>query len=167
MHFLTWDTGILAALGVLLAYSLFIRKHKSLATLVSLYIAYLVAATWGDQVYQLFTGQRTALGGVWIKANATPAMVEVGILILVTFLLSSFLKLGGRRSKYGALEIIAYSIATLALGVMFVVSFLDPVSRAHVLSISKIVPYIYTWKQWVLGVPVLMMVFFGIYSEDD
>ena len=167
MRFLTWDTAILASLGVLLAYSLLIRKHRSLATLLSVYVGYIVAATWGSRIYDLFNGTRTIPGGVWIQANTTPAVVQSVLLVVVTLLLSSFVKLGGRRSKYSMPEVAVYSVATLALAVVFIVSFLDPAVRDHVLATSKIVPPLYTWRQLVLGLPVLLMVLAGIYLNED
>lgn len=164
---LTWDSGIVAALGLLLAYSLLIRKHKSLATLVSVYVGYAMAMLWGERISQFFSGDRVFLSQVWIKANASPFLVKSIILVLVAFLLSSFIKLGGRRSRYSAIEVSAYAIATLAITVAFIVSFMEPAMRQQVLSASKIVPYIYDWREWIICAPVFLIVFFGIYGNDD
>ncbi|MEI6477480.1 MAG: hypothetical protein WCO52_00625 [bacterium] len=167
MNLLTWDTGIIASLGLLLAYSLLIRKHKSLATLVSVYAGYVMAAAWGATITQLFTGDRVIFSSVWIKANASPWVVQSFLLVLVAFLLSSFIKLGGRRARYSAVEVTAYAIATLALAVACIVGFMPPPVLAHAEAGSKILPYIYQFRPWIMVVPVFVIIFFGIYSNED
>ena len=167
MKFITWDTGIIAVFVVLLAYSLLIRKHKSLATLVSIYIAYIMASAWGGQIASFFAGNSLLLNRVWIRASLSPVLVESAFMLLIAFLLSTFIKLGGRRSKYTSIEVIAYATSTMALAVMFIVSFMTPEIRDHTCSISKIVPFVYHWRQWILVVPVFLMIFFGIYANED
>lgn len=163
----TWDFGILAALGVLLAYTLLIRRHKALATLLSVYIAYLLAATWGTTVTEFFSGDRVILKSVWIQANATPFAVQSVLLVVFTFLISAFMKLGGKRSKYSMVEVIMYAVSTLALTVMFMLSFMTPEVRDQAIHGSKILPYVYQWREWILGVPVIAVIFFGIYTNED
>ena len=167
MKLITWDVGILAALGILLAYSLLIRKHKALATLVSVYVAYVMTSIWGDRIAQFFTGDRVIFHQVWINANTSVLTVQVVFLAVVTLLLSSFIKLGGKRARYSMVEVGVYSVCTLALGVVFVLAFMTPEARAHVLHVSKIAPFLYMWREWVLVIPVFAMVFFGIYGDED
>ena len=167
MKFLTWDAGLLAGLGILLAYSLLIRKHKALATLVSCYIAYVMTTLWGDQVSQFFSGNQVLFNQVWIKASASPYMVSAIMLIVVTLLLSTFLKLGGKRARYSSVEVVVYAVSTVALIGVFLVSFMNPTMRAQVFASSTILPALYTWRQWVLLLPVFAMVFFGIYGNEE
>jgi hypothetical protein len=167
MRAVTWDIGIIAAVALLVAYSIFIRKHKSLATLVSVYIAYFIATAWGDKIAAFFSGDRVIFNNVWIKANATAFSIEVALLVLFTFLLSSFIKLGGRRSRYSLIEVGVYGICTVALGLMFILLLMPDPLRQSVLQNSHIVPYIYNWREWVLVVPVFVMIYFGIYGNDD
>lgn len=167
MKFLTWDTAILVIFGLLLAYSLLIRKHKSLAVLVSLYIGYVMAITLGPQISDFLSGDRVFLGQLWINANASPFMVKSILMILIAFLLSSFVKLGGKRSRYSAFEILVYAVATLALGTMFILSFMDPAMRNQVLASSTIVPWIDRFQQWILVAPVFIVIFFGALGNAD
>jgi len=167
MHFLTWDTGIVAALVLLLLYSLVIQKHKALSVLLSMYVAYVVASTWGDQVVDFFLGSRTLPGGVWVKANLAPYEVRVGLFVLATIVLASFVKIGARRAKYGTLEVVAYSVLTIALGALFILFFMDPTSRALAVSHSRLLPLVIMFKQWILGLPVVAMVLFGIYGSEE
>jgi hypothetical protein len=167
MRSLTWDIGILAVCAILVAYSIFIRKHKSLATLVSVYIAYFIATSWGTKIAAFFSGDRVVFNNLWIKANATPFSIQVALLVLFTILLSSFVKLGGRRSRYSLAEVILYSISTVALALMFIMLLMPDPLRESVLQSSKIAPYIYNWREWVLVVPVFVMIYFGIYGDDD
>ncbi len=167
MQGITWDIGILALAGIILAYSLLIRRHKALATLVSVYISYFVATAWGERVSGLFSGDQVLFNSVWFKANATPFTVQVGLLVVFTILLSSFLKLGGRRSRYGVLEVVVYSIATVSLLTMFLLLLMPEEVRSSILAASKIAPYVYQWREWVLLVPVFAMIYFGIYGEEE
>lgn len=167
MHALTWDIGILAAFALLLAFSLLIRRHKALATLVSVYIAYFVASSWGDKISSLLTGNQTILHQVWIKTNASPAAVQAVLLVLFTLLISMFIKLGGRRARYSVVEIVVYSICTVAVGAMFVLLFLPDTNREAVLAGSKIAPFIYKWRDWILMLPVIAIIYFGIYGDED
>lgn len=167
MRPLTWDIGILAVLAILVAYSVFIRKHKSLATLVSVYISYFIATSWGDKIAGFFNGDQVLLSSVWIQANATPFAVQVTLLVIFTFLLSSFIKLGGRRSRYGLVEVGAYSVCTVALGLMFILLIMPEDLRQTVLASASIPPLVYDWREWILVIPVFVMVYFGIYGDDD
>ncbi len=167
MKFITWDAGIIAGFVILLAYSLLIRKHKALATLVSIYIAYVMASTWGPAVADFFAGNRVVANQVWIRANVSPVLVQALMLFLVTFLISTFLKLGGKRSKYSSIEIVLYALGTMGLFVMFVLSFMTPEARDNTLQTSRLVPLIYHFRDWILVVPVFCMVFFGIYTSEE
>jgi|GEM_PF-5665076 len=166
-HALTWDIAIVAILALLMAYSLLIRKHKSLATLVSVYIAYFIATSWGTWIAGFFNGNRVSVSNVWIKANATPFAVEVALLVIFTFLLSTFIKLGGKRGRYSMVEVAAYSICTVALGFMFVLLLMPDAQRTLILQTSHIAPFIYNWRQWILIVPVFVMIYFGIYGDEE
>lgn len=167
MKFITWDIGVVAAFCLLLAYSLLIRKHKALATLISVYIAYVMAASWGERISQFFTGDRVLFKQVWIQANASPFVVRAILLVILTFLLSSFIKLGGKRGRYSMPEVGVYATCTLALAVMFIISFMPPEMHDAVMKTSKILPLVDRFREWVLVVPVFAMIFFGIYGDDD
>ena len=168
MKFITWDIVLCAALGLLLAYSLLIQKHKALATLVSAYIAYVMTTLWGESVYQFFSGQRVLLNQVWIKANTTPFTVDVALLIILTVLLSFFIKLSGnKRVHYSVPEISVYSVLTVALVAVFILLFMPVDLRTQVLAGSKILPLLYSARQWVLALPVFAMVFFGMFGGGE
>ena len=166
MHYLTWDTGIIAALALLLAYSLLVRKHKSLATLVSVYVGYFIASIWGVTVSQFLHGDRV-FGQLWINANVTTFTVQSVLLVAIAFLISSTIKLGGRRARYSMVEVAVYAVATMAVGISFILSFMTPEMRDSVMASSKIVPYIYQWRQWLTVLPAFAIVFFGLYGNEE
>jgi hypothetical protein len=163
----TWDTGILAVLGVLVTYTVLIRKHKALATLMSAYMAYFVAVSWGDRLAQLFSGDRLLFNQIWIRGAMSPFMGRAVLLLLFTFLISAFLKLGGARGRYSMLEVVCYAVATVGVLAMFLLLFMDPAGREVALAQSRILPVIYEGRDWVLMVPVCVIIFFGIYSDDE
>jgi hypothetical protein len=167
MNSVTWDIGILAALGLLLAYTLLIRKHKALATLMSVYVAYFVAASWGGRLAELFSGDRVLFNQVWIKGEITPFIAQAALLVIFTFVISAFLKLGGSRSRYSMLEVIAYAVCTVAVAVMFLTLFMAAEQRESVFEQSRLLPWAYLWRDWILMVPVFVIIYFGIYGDDD
>lgn len=167
MKYITWDIGIIAVACILLAYSFLIKRHKALASLVSVYIAYLVVLTWGDKVVGLFVGDRVVFNSVWIKSNAPSYVIQAITFVSVSFILMNFLKLSGKRSKYSLPEITVYSICAVALATVYVISFLPLDVRNQVVAGSKIVPYLYNYREWVVLAPVLVMIFFGLYHDDD
>ena len=167
MKALTWDIGIVAILGIFLAYNLLIRKHKALGTLMSVYVAYFVAASWGSRLSQLFDGDRVLFNQVWVKGVLTPFVAQTGLLILFTLVISAFLKLGGSRSRYSVIEVVIYTLATVTVGVMFMTLFMTPELRTQIFTHSHILPFIYQWRDWVLMAPVFVIIFFGIYGDDN
>lgn len=167
MKAITWDIGILAVLGLILAYTLLIRRPKALATLLSVYVAYFVAASWGARLAQLFSGDRVLFNQVWIKGAMTPFVASTILLIVFTFLISMFMKLGGSRARYKVFEVTIYAILTVALGVMFTTLFMTPEGREAAFSHSRILPFIYQWRDWILMVPVFVIIYFGIYGDED
>jgi hypothetical protein len=167
MNSITWDIGILAALGLLLAYTLLIRKHKALATLMSVYLAYFVAASWGGRLAQLFSGDRVLFDQVWIKAAMTPFVAQAVLLVLFTFIISAFLKLSGSRSRYSMVEVGLYAVCTVAVSVMFLTLFMLPEQRDAIFGQSKILPLVYQWRDWILMVPVFVIIYFGVYGDEE
>lgn len=167
LKLITWDSAIAATFVILLAYSLLIRKHKSLATLISLYIAYVMASTWGDRIAEFLSGQSMLPNHVWIRANVSTSVVQTILMLIVTFLISTFLKLGGKRSKYSSVEVTLYVLATVALATLFIITFLQPDQRDLALKVSKIVPFVYKWREWILVLPVFLMIFFGVYGNEE
>jgi hypothetical protein len=167
MKSITWDIAILAVGGIFLAYCLLIRKQKSLAALVSVYLAYLVTLSWGDWIAGLFFGERVLLNSVWIKSRAAPYMIEIGLYFLLVTLLTLFMKQGGRRSRYALGETVLYCVLATAFATMAVVSLLPAEVRTTVIAGSKLVPYVYNYREWAVLAPVLVMVFFGITRDEE
>jgi hypothetical protein len=167
MKAITWDIGIAAALGLLLAYTILIRRHKSLATLMSVYMSYFVAASWGSRLAQLFSGDRVLFNQVWIRGALTPVVAQTLLLILFTFVISAFVKLGGSRARYSIVEVVLYSVCTVAVAVMFITLFMTPDGRELAFTHSKILPFIYQWRDWIMMVPVFIIIYFGIYGDEN
>lgn len=155
------------AFGLLLAYSLLIRRHKALATLVSTYMAMMVAVLWGDAVAEFFSGDRVLFNQVWIQASASAFTVKTALLVGLTGLLSAFMKLGGRRSRYSTGEVLVYVTATMALATVFMLDFMPPDMRASVVAGSDILPLVQKFREWIIVVPTFLVVFFGIQGDDE
>lgn len=167
MRSITWDVALIAIAVILLAYTFLIKRHKSLTALIAVYISYIVTVNWGNVVVGLFTGDRLIFKQMWIKANAAPHLVQIGLFIILALLIFFFTKFIGKRSRYSFLEVALYSVSAVSLGAIFVVAFLPIDIRTQALASSKILPYLYNWREWLVLAPVLIMIAFGIYSSEE
>ena len=164
---LTWDLGIGIAAAVIFAYYFLIRRHKALATLVSVYIAYMVALVWGDPLAAIFTGDRVIFNSIWVQGDITPYLVKIALFLLLVIMLSTFLKLGGRRNRYGAPETVGYTLCVVALLLTLTVLLTPAATQTFLSHRSHIIDFLLEWKNWVEVVPVFIMIYFGIYGEED
>ena len=167
MRFLTWDTGIVAAFALLLAYCLLMQRHKALAALISGYIAYLLTVAYGTAIAGFFTGDRVILKSVWIQTNTTPFTVQAAFFILATLVLTIFLKLSGKRSRFSVAEVILYVMATVLLESMFITSLMSDSVRTDVFAVSKILPLVYQFRQWIIGLPIILILAFGLSRGEE
>jgi hypothetical protein len=167
MDLSTWDIAIGAAAGVIAVYTFIMRRHKALTLLLSAYVSYAVTIIWGNPFAELFTGERAVFSNVWIKSNAQPYMVQIGLFILVLLLLTSFVKLGGKRGRYGLLETAVYSAGAVIVSVTAALLLMPPAIREQVSSQSLLLPTIFRFADWAILVPVFLIIFFGVISSDD
>ena len=167
MRPITWDIIIASVFLILLLFCLLIRRHKALSALVSVYIAYIVTVNWGDKTAGLFTGERVLFGFVWLKSAVPSYIVQASLFLLIAVLIMTLVKFSGKRSHYSTLEVSVYVTLAVALGTVFLVAFLPSDIRAKVFSSSKIVPIIYKCRDYIVLIPVIAMMFFGVYNSDD
>lgn len=167
MQGVTWDVGIGIVAAILFVYSFFIRRHKALATVVSVYVAFLIAQNWGDPLAELFSGDRVIFNNVWIQGNITPFVVKISLLSLLVVLLSTFMKLGGRRSRYGLLEVAVYTVSLVALSLTYALLLMPSDMRIAIAEDSYVVRFLIDWKDWVQVVPVFAIIYFGIYGDEE
>jgi len=50
---------------------------------------------------------------------------------------------------------------------MFLTLFMTPELRDQAFGQSRILPFMYQWRDWMLMVPVFVIIFFGIYGDDN
>jgi hypothetical protein len=167
MELSTWDIGVLSAAGIIAVYCFLLRRHKALTLLVAAYVAYVIALLWGFTLSELLTGERAVVSNVWIQANVAPHMVQIGLFTLVLVLTTSFMKLGGKRGRYGLLETALYSISAVGVAITSALLYLPVAERALLSEKSFILPFLFTWANWIMLVPVMVIAFFGIISGDD
>lgn len=167
MKSITWDIVIASVFLILLLFCILIRRHKALSALVGVYISYIVTVNWGDKLADLFTGDRVIFGQIWFKVNIPRYQVQVFLFLLVCFLIISFVKFSGRRSHYSNFEVSIYVLLAVALGTVFVLSFLPADLKAKALNGSRILPTVNKLREYMVLIPVFAMIFFGFYNNDD
>jgi hypothetical protein len=121
----------------------------------------------GDKLVGLFWGDRVIFQSVWIKSNLPPHVILAGFFLILLLLLTFFLKLGGKRSRYGALEVLFYCVGAVTLAAVFTMAFLPGDLRAHILSQSKVMPFLNNFREWVTVAPVILILIFGIGKDDE
>lgn len=154
-------------LGAILVFALVFRKHKALAMLVSTYIAFFVTNAWSGPVLGFLNGDRMVFSNVWIRANANLYTVSLILFFLFILLLSLFVKLGGKRNRYSSVEVVIYCICTTALWLSFILQVMPESLRDLVIHGSKVAPYIWDYRDYILVAPVLLMIYFGIYHAEE
>ena len=164
---ITWDIGIGLVLAGILTFTLLIRKHKALSMLVSTYIAFFVSESWAGPVTSFFKGERTLFSNFWVQANVNQYTVSLTLFFSFIILLSMFVKLSGKRSRYSAFEVVTYGVSTTALWLIFILQVMPPSLKNAVLQASQFAPVVYDWRDYVLAVPLFLMIYFGIYHNEE
>jgi hypothetical protein len=77
------------------------------------------------------------------------------------------MKIGAKRSRYALWEVTVYAVLTLAVGLAFILSFMDSSTQQAALSSSQILPHIFTYRELIIGGSVVAVVLFGIFLNEE
>lgn len=165
MNLPSWDVFLTIFFIIGIAYGFLLQRDKIILSLVSVYIAIVVASSFGIVVQKFFAGDKMLFGQVWIRANASLFTIEIILFALTIFLVSarsSFLTKKSRSSSgLPPIEILAYSFFNTVLIISSVISFLPDATRQHLLESSKLASRIMNLQLWWIILPVILLIFTG------
>lgn len=166
----SWDLFIGLFFVINLAYSLILQRDKVLLTLISTYVALIISQNFSTIIGQLFIGDKTILGGLWIKSSASPFIIQTTLYALTIVILTTKSGLGGNSGRRGGLlsplEVIVYSFFTSALIISTILSFLPETDRDIFLAQSQIAKIIMDYHLWWLALPPVSLIVTGMRSSS-
>lgn len=150
-----------------ITYGFVLRRERTLAMLASVYLSYIVTLVWGTSVVEFFHGDRTIFNQVWIKADTSPATINIVLFIVLFFLLIGFTSFATAKTKISGLGVLLQSFFTVALSISSIIGFLSDDQKAQLFESSKFAGLVWQYHNlWVL-LPVLVLIFMGIrYGEN-
>lgn len=165
----TWNTVILLGVGAIVAFGFLLQKDKIQATLISTYIALAVTSIWGNQIYNILTGNQVLMNQIWFRANINPFIFKTILFVLFIVLLSFKSKvIAGKNSRIASPFIsIAYSVLCAFLIISSLLGFMAPAAREAVLSGSALAKFMYNFRTWWVLLPALMMIFVSATSGGE
>ncbi len=165
----TWNTVILLGVGAIVAFGFLLQKDKIQATLISAYIALAVTSIWGNQIYNILTGNQVLMNQIWFRANINPFIFKTILFILFILLLSFKSKvISGKSSRISSPFIaISYSVLCAFLIISSLLTFMAPDVRASILAGSSLAKFMYNFRTWWVLLPALMMIFVSATSGGE
>ena len=149
--------GLAFVLGI--AYGFILKRDKTITTLCSVYMGWVVASTFSDQVFNFFNGNATIGNQIWIRSNASLSTISIAIfLISILFISGAINSTASRSSDISPLEVIIYSAFTMALILSTVLVFLPTASSQHYTEISKVAKILMNYRTlFVVGAPLMIV----------
>ena len=149
--------GLAFVLGI--AYGFILKRDKTIATLCSVYMSWVIASSFSEQVFKFFNGNATIGNQVWIRSNASLSTISIAIfLISILFISGAINSNASRSSDISPLEVIVYSGFTMALILSTVMVFLPTASSQHYMEISKAAKILVNYRTLlIVGAPIMIV----------
>lgn len=150
--------GLFFLFGV--AYGFLFQREKIVTALCSVYVGIVIAETFSGSVFDFFNGNKVVGNQLWIKSNASAPTIAIVLFLATILLLTSSIK-AGRSTNNGPsmIEILLYSILSVALIISSILGFLPEATRTHYLEISRVARYLFDWHTlFVLTPPIALVI---------
>lgn len=161
------DLVLLGTAGTLATFGALLKRHVPMTLLLGAPLGYLTATVWGPRVAEFFANWSYVDGQPPLQPLTQVAGGQIAVLVLVTVLVGSFAKLGGRRGRYGLPEVILASFLVVILLAVLSLTFLEPAAREVWLARSASLRALFDARAWVLALPVFHLVIFGLLGSSD
>ena len=158
----SWDLFIGLFFVVGIGYGLVLQRDRSVTTLLSAYVALIVAQTWAVPISDFLNGNKAILN-VYIAGRVSPFGITAGLFVVFIILLAQ--KSGmrsGRSSNMGSFEILLFSFFSTAIIIATILSFMPADQLANILAQSKLATMLTRFHTPLIIVPPMAVIFFGI-----
>ena len=149
--------GLAFVIGI--AYGFILKRDKSITTLCSVYMGWVIASSFSDQVFKFFNGNATIANQVWIRSNASLSTISIVIFLLsILFISGAINSTASRSSDISPLEVIIYSGFTMALILSTILIFLPTAASQHYLEVSRVAKILVNYRTiFVVGAPIMIV----------
>ncbi len=160
----SWDAVIILVYVIGIGYNVILHRERVAGHIASAYIALAVTSVIHPFVFDFLHGNKMLLNQIWIKSNASPAMVAGMTFLILTIVLSSFLSViptGRRSDDLSAIESFIYSFLWVTLLISTVMSFMPEDRRAVFIAQSRFMGLIWQYHTWWLIIPAFALIYSG------
>ena len=149
--------GLAFVLGI--AYGFILKRDKTITTLCSVYMGWVIASSFSDQVFKFFNGNATIANQVWIRSNASLSTISIVIfLISILFISGAINSTASRSSDISPLEVIIYSGFTMALILSTILVFLPTAASQHYMEVSRVAKLLVGYRTLlIVGAPLMIV----------
>ena len=155
----SWDIFIGLTFLVGIGYGFILKRDKTVTLLCSVYIGFVIASTFSNDVFQFFNGNKVIANQLWIRSNAPISTIAIVLFVASIIFISGAINSSSNRSgDLSPFEVIAYSALSTGLIITTVIGFLPEPTRAHCLEVSVVARYLFAYKSLlVLAGPVSLI----------
>lgn len=159
----TWDLFITLFFIIGVGYGFILQREKVVVTLVASYVALVVTQVLMPLFQQFFAGDKTLFNSIYLKANASPFVIQTALFAVLVVLLTVRSGLTGHKTRgfLIPLEVLAYSALNSALIVATVLTFLPEDRQASLAATSKVAKFLMAYHTWWLVLPAILLVVTG------
>lgn len=159
----TWDLFISLFFIIGVAYGFILQREKVIVTLVAAYVALAATEVLMPLFQQFFVGDKTLFNSIYLKANASPFVIQTAIFGVLTVLLTVRSGLTGHKVRgfLIPLEVLAYSALNSAFIISTVLTFLEEDKKASLAISSKIAKLLIAYHDWWIVVPIILLIVTG------
>lgn len=159
----SWDLLLTVFFIVSIGYSFVLQRDKVVVTLLAIYAGMVIASVLGGPLQQFFVGDRTIANQIFIKANASPFVIQAGVFVLTTVLVSLRSGIGksSSRSVLSTFELAIFSFLNTALILTAIFSFMDPAAKEHFFAASRIARIFIGHQTWWVVAPLIALIATG------
>lgn len=158
----SWDLfiGLFFVVGV--GYGLVLQRDRSVTTLLSAYVALIVAETWAVPISDFLNGNKAILN-VYIAGRVSPFGITAGLFVVFIILLAQKSGLrSGRVNNMTSFEILLFSFFSTAIIIATILSFMPADQLAGILAQSKLATLLTKYHTPLIIVPPMAVIFFGV-----
>jgi hypothetical protein len=156
----SWDLVITLAFVIGVSYGFIIMRERILVLLMSLYVGTTLSNALVGPIQKFFHGDTAILNKIWVESQMSPFMIKTLVFAAAVVLISAKSGLAGKRGM-SLIELAAYSIASVCIGIGSILSFMDPEKAATITQSSKLATLIVNHQMLWLIAPLVVLLFIG------
>lgn len=161
----TWDLFVGIALILGLVYGFILQREKTMTTLLAIYLGIVVVQIWGESVQQFFQGEKQILGN-FVRSDASPAVINSIIFLLIVALISAKSSLGfGKGTALSPIETTVYSLLSTTLIIATILGYLPEDMRNSLLEQSRFLTQINHFYHLLLLAPIVLVLLVAARKE--